>query len=219
MSGKQMTRLALALAATISALPTFGLCHPHVFISARFEAVAGHDGTLQELRNDWLFDEVFSSSIMFDFDKNGDFKLDADELNAVGETVRKSMSKYGYYTSLIHDGAKIAVKKPSAIHATYTDNLLQLRFTVTPAQPVPIKGKLIFGIYDPTLYTAIDFDKDADMKIVGAAFAKCAGKVVRPNPDQIIAQNQATLTSMFFNDPTGTNFSQLTATRLEATCP
>lgn len=214
-----MKQLALAFAAMASLAPTTGFCHPHVFISARFEAVAGPDGNLAELRNDWLFDEVFSSSILFDFDRNGDFQLDAGELKAVGETVRKSMAKYSYYTSLMHDGAKIQIDKPATIHVTYTDNLLQMRFSVKPGKTVPLKGKLIFGIYDPTLYTAVDFVKDADMKTVGAPFGRCSGKVVRPDPDQIIAQNQATLTSMFFNDPTGTNFSQLTATRLEVTCP
>lgn len=214
-----MRRFALALSAMVLALPTTALCHPHVFIAAHFEAVAGADGTLQELKNDWIFDEVFSASVLMDFDRNGDLQLSDGELKAVADTVRKSIAKYGYYTNLIHDGARIEVKRPSSVQATFTDGILQLKFSVKPSRPVPIKGKLIFGIYDPTLYTAIDFDKDGDMKLAGAAFSNCSAKVVRPNSDQIIAQNQATLTSMFFNDPTGTNFSQLTATRLEVTCP
>lgn len=201
------------------AAPVAGYCHPHVFIAARFQAVAGPDGKLVELRNDWLFDEVFSSSVLMDFDRNGDLQLDAGELKAVGETVRKSIAKYGYYTSIIHDGQKIAVKRPGAIQATFDDNILHLTFSLKPVQPIALKGKLVLGIYDPTLYTAIDFDKDDEMETVGSSFARCTRKVVRPSPDQIVAQNQATLTSMFFNDPMGTNYSQLTATRLEVTCP
>ena len=214
-----MKQLALALGAMLSLVPVTGMCHPHVFISARFEAVATADGTLAEMRNDWLFDEVFSSSVLLDFDKNEDFKLDAKELKAIGSTVRQSMKKYDYYTSLLHDGRKIPMGEPDVIHVTYTDGILGMTFALKPKKPIPLKGKLMFGIYDPTLYTAIDFVRDGDMKISGTSFAHCSGKVVRPNPDQIIAQNQATLTSMFFNDPTGTNFSQLTATRLEVTCP
>ena len=57
-----------------------------------------------------------------------------------------------------------------------------------------------------------------DMATTGASFGACKRKVVRPNPDQVIAQNQATLTTLFFNDPMGTNFSQLVATRLEVQC-
>ena len=46
----------------------------------------------------------------------------------------------------------------------------------------------------------------------------CVKKVVRPNPDDAIAQNQKTLTDAFFNDPTGTDFSKIFATKLELTC-
>lgn len=47
----------------------------------------------------------------------------------------------------------------------------------------------------------------------------CKSKVVRPNPDEAIAANQATLTDSFFNDPTGTNMSKIFATKLEIDCP
>jgi len=41
---------------------------------------------------------------------------------------------------------------------------------------------------------------------------------VRPDPDEIIAQNQSSLTDAFFNDPTGTDMTKLFATRLELQC-
>jgi ABC-type uncharacterized transport system substrate-binding protein len=41
---------------------------------------------------------------------------------------------------------------------------------------------------------------------------------VRPDPDDVISQNNASLTDAFFNDPTGTDMSKLFATRLELTC-
>jgi ABC-type uncharacterized transport system substrate-binding protein len=41
---------------------------------------------------------------------------------------------------------------------------------------------------------------------------------VRPDADQVIAENKQSLTDAFFNDPTGTNMSKLFATRLEITC-
>ena len=45
-----------------------------------------------------------------------------------------------------------------------------------------------FGVYDPTLYTAIDFAKDTDIVVEGKGFAACKHTVVRPDPDQVIAQ-------------------------------
>ena len=77
---------------------------------------------------------------------------------------------------------------------------------------------MTFGVYDPTLYTAIDFAKDEDMVVEGKSFEACTQKVVRPDPDQVIAQNQSNLTEAFFNDPAGTDMGKLFATRLEVTC-
>ena len=42
--------------------------------------------------------------------------------------------------------------------------------------------------------------------------------MIRPDPDDAIAQNQSTLTDAFFNDPTGTDLSKIFATKLELDC-
>lgn len=47
---------------------------------------------------------------------------------------------------------------------------------------------------------------------------RCKRKVIRPNPKEVMAENQAALTSMFFSDPQGTDYSLLVATRLEVQC-
>ncbi len=213
-----MKRSVLSLAAALSLTPIAAYAHPHIFIDAKFAVVAAPDGTISELRNVWQFDEVFSSSVLLDFDKNGDLKLDAAELKAVGRTVRESLAKYAYYTNVTRDGKAVAMAKPATIDVDYKDDALTLTFSLKPVEKTPLKGMLIFGIYDPTLYTAVDFSTDDDMATTGSAFPACKRKVVRPNPDEIIAQNQATLTTLFFNDPMGTDFSQLVATRLEVRC-
>ena len=208
---------AAALAAPL-AVPAPALAHPHIFAEARLEIVAGADGTVQELRNVWRFDEVFSSSVILDFDKNGDLKLDPHELAELGETIRTSLADYHYFSTVTLDGAQIGIKKPDVFHTTMQDKQLMLIFAVKPEKPVPLKGKLTFGIYDPTMYTAIDFPTDKDLVLKGAGFEKCQHKVVRPDPDYVISQNSASLTDAFFNDPTGTDMTKLFATRMEVTC-
>lgn len=200
------------------AVPAPALAHPHIFAEARLEIVAGADGTVQELRNVWRFDEVFSSSVILDFDKNGDLKLDPHELAELGETIRTSLADYHYFSTVTLDGAQIGIKKPDVFHTTMQDKQLMLIFAVKPEKPVPLKGKLTFGIYDPTMYTAIDFPTDKDLVLKGAGFEKCQHKVVRPDPDDVISQNSASLTDAFFNDPTGTDMTKLFATRMEVTC-
>jgi ABC-type uncharacterized transport system substrate-binding protein len=205
-----------ALAAAFTPLPA--LAHPHIFAEARLEIAGGADGNVEELQNVWRFDEVFSSSVLLDFDKNTDLKLDAKELAELGETMRTSLADYHYFTTITLNGAVIGITKPDAIHVSLQDNQLMVIFAVKPVKPVPLKGRLTFGIYDPSMYTSIDFPTDGDLIVKGAGFDKCQHKVVRPDPDEVLSQNSASLTDAFFNDPTGTDMTKLFATRMEVTC-
>ena len=212
-----MLKTFLPLTAIMLALPLAAHAHPHVFADARLEVVAGPDGNIQELHNVWRFDEVFSSSVLMDFDKNTNLVLDRPELEEIGRTVLASLQEFGYYTTLSHDGRKIGVAKPDVINVDYKDGQILMFFAVKPATPMPLKGKLTFGVYDPTLYASIDFPTDQDLVLMGD-FKGCKHAVVRPDPDTVIAENQSSLTNAFFDDPTGTDMSKLFATRMEVTC-
>ncbi len=212
-----MIKPFLLAAAALAAMPAVAFAHPHIFADARVEVVA-EAGQIKELRNVWRFDEVFSSSVVMDFDKNGNSTLDPDELDEVGKTVKKSLGDYNYYANLFDNNRPVKVNPPDAIRVAYQDGQLLMFFAVTPKEAMPLKGNLSIGIYDPTLYTAIDFATDDAMVTEGDDFKACKRAVVRPDPDEVIKQNQANLTQAFFNDPTGTNMSKLFATRLEVTC-
>ena len=199
-------------------MPTVASAHPHIFVDAKFEAVAGADGSLGELRDTWRFDEVFSSSVLLDFDKNENSTLDPAELTAVAKTVRNSLAQYNYYTNITINGKAVPLDKPETMHAAFENGALILSFTQKPTEKTPLKGLIVFGVYDSTLYTALDFASDADLKTSGEGFNRCARKVVRPDSKEILAENQAMLTTLFFNDPMGTDYSQIVATRLEVRC-
>jgi ABC-type uncharacterized transport system substrate-binding protein len=214
-----MKRYTLILAGSLCLAPAAAFAHPHIFVEARLEVVAAPDGTIKELHNIWRFDEVFSSSVLMDFDKNTNLKLDPDELTEVGKTVRDSLVDYDYYVNMSINGKVVKVDKPDVINVDYKDGQLLMFFAVKPAETMSLKGnRLSFGIYDPTLYTSIDFPTDGDIVTMGDAFKSCSQKIVRPNPDEVIAENKTTLTDAFFNDPTGTTMSKLFATRIDLQC-
>ena len=207
----------LPLATFVMLAPVAAIAHPHVFADARLEVVAGSDGTIQELHNVWRFDDVFSSQVLLDFDKNTNLVLDPPELEEIGKTVRSSLEEFGYYTTLTQDGKSIPVAKPDVINVDFKDGQVLMFFAIKPAASMPLKGKLTFGVYDPTLYASIDFPSDQDLVLMGD-FKACKHAVVRPDADEVIAENQSSLTDAFFNDPTGTDMSKLFATRMEVTC-
>lgn len=213
-----MNRTGLFFAAALIALPLPAFAHPHIFVEARLEIVADAQGNISELRNVWRFDEMFSASVLLDFDKNTDLTIDQAEADDVGKVVMDSLSEYSYYTFVTADGKPVKVAKPDVIHVAFKDNQILMFFSLKPETATPLKGRMTFGVWDPTMYTAVDFSSDDEIVTQGDAFSACKRAVVRPDPDEVLAQNQSTLTDAFFNDPSGTDMSKMFATRLEITC-
>lgn len=192
--------------------------HPHVFAEARLDVVLGPDHqTVTALRHLWRFDELFSSTVLMEFDKNADLKLDDDELKDVSDTIFSSLAEYDYFQLVTADGKDVKMNAPAQLMANFDNGQLIVLFESAPATPIRLTGTVDFGVYDPTFYTAIDFTEDANMAVDGLP-TTCSRQVIRPDPDTAIAQNQKTLTDAFFNDPTGTDFSKIFATKLELTC-
>ncbi|MCR4265003.1 DUF1007 family protein [Nitratireductor sp. ZSWI3] len=204
-------------AAVLAAFAGPALSHPHVFAEARLDVTVDESGNVATLHHVWRFDDLFSSTVLVEFDKNKDMKLDADELNDVSETVYASLADYGYFQIVTHNGKDVAMQAPERLIADFVDNQLIILFESKPEKPLPLEGTVDFGVYDPTFYTAIDFTED-EYLAVKAMPASCKRSVVRPDADEAIAQNQDMLTDAFFNDPTGNDMSKIFATRLELNC-
>ena len=204
--------LTVLLASTVPAS-----VHPHVFAEARLDVVVNPDQTVKSLRHLWRFDDLFSSTVLVEFDTNSDLKLDDTELQEVSKTVYGSLAEYNYFQIVSADGKDVAMKPPAALMANYENDQLIILFESEPKDTLALKGKVDFGIYDPTFYTAIDYTEDESMAVRDLP-ANCTRAVIRPDPDEAISQNQASLTDEFFTDPTGTDLSKIFATKLELTC-
>jgi ABC-type uncharacterized transport system substrate-binding protein len=210
------TMLASASAALLASTGP-ALVHPHVFAEARLDVMVNPDKSVKSLRHLWRFDEVFSSTVLMEFDKNSDLKLDDAELQEVANTVYASLAEYRYFQVVTANGKDVAMKPPAQLMANYENEQLIILFESEPKNPLKLVGKIDFGVYDPSFYTAIDFTKDEHMAVDGMP-SDCTRAVIRPDPDTAIAQNRASLTDAFFNDPTGTNLSKIFATKLELNC-
>jgi len=208
---------AIAMFAAVLA-PVSVSAHPHVFAEARLEIDTSADGQVRELRHVWRFDEVFSSSVILDFDENADLQLDAGERAKISDMVTQSLAEFDYYTNLTVNGRDVAISLPEAIKVDYQDGQLLMFFAVVPQEKLALGGKISVGVFDPTMYAALDFINDEDMAVTGDSASRCARTVVRPDADEIIAQNQASLTEAFFETTTNSDLSKLFATRLELEC-
>jgi len=201
----------------LAAIPQKAFVHPHVFAEATLEVSVTSDRTVSSLGHVWRFDDLFSSTVLMEFDKNKDLVLDDAELEEVASTVHDSLADFDYFQIVTADGKDVTMRAPDRLIATYDNEQLVIMFESQPAQPLKLAGKIDFGVYDPTFYTAIDFTED-DMMMVKDLPSGCSRAVIRPDPDEALAQNQQTLTEAFFNDPAGTDYSKIFATKLELDC-
>lgn len=192
--------------------------HPHVFAQANLELLSNDAGGLEEIRHVWRFDEFFSASVLIDFDANSNLKLDPEELEEIGQVVHKSLAEFGYYTELVVDGQSVAMAAPDMIIADYVDDQLLMFFAMAPAHPLKLEGKISVGVFDPTFYASIDFLNDTDLSFTGPHKNQCEKAVIRPDPDEVLTQNQGSLTDAFYDDEENNDISKLFATRLEVTC-
>ncbi len=206
-----MTGLALLLPGAAA------FAHPHVFAEARLEVGIDGERNVEWLRHVWRFDDLFSSTVLFEFDMNKDLKLDAAELETVGSVVHESLSEFNYFQMVTRGGRNVDMQAPERLMASFEDNVLVIAFETRPKEALTIDAPVDLGVYDPTFYTAIDFYEDSMMTVAGKP-DDCTAKVVRPDPDEALAMNQQSLTDAFFDEPGGVDYSQLFATRLELRC-
>lgn len=212
-----LNRLAL-ITAGFAALPAIAFAHPHIYAEARMDIIESDSGTVSEVRNLWRFDDMFSASVVMDFDNNSNLTLDDNELSEIGATVLESLAEFDYYTYVTVDGKNVQMEKPDKIHVTYDNQQVIMFFSIKPKTELAINGTLSFGAWDPTLYTALDFANDMDLTTEGSKISMCKRTVVRPDADEVMEQNQDKLTESFFEDPTSNDLSKLFATRLELSC-
>ena len=216
---KSPATLALrsVLCAGMAALATPALTHPHVFAEASLEVTVDAGGNVQALRHLWRFDDLFSSTVLLEFDKDSDLDLDVEELELVADVIHESLAEFGYFQFVTLDGREIKMQPPERMIADFQDSQLIVLFESSPVEPFHLTGTAGFGVYDPTFYTAIDFYDDANLSVATLP-ASCERKVVRPDPDEAIAMNQDALTDAFLDDADNNDMSKLFATRLELTC-
>jgi ABC-type uncharacterized transport system substrate-binding protein len=207
--------LALAMA-VLSCAATAAAAHPHVFAETKTEVV-GNAGRLEALRHVWRFDEFFSSTVQLEFDKDGDNKLSEPELAAIAATIKKSTAEFNYFQNVYDNGREVQMAVPGEMTIGFEGPSMILVFESKPSREVDLKGNLTFGIFDETFYTSLDFINDTDLSEQGFPEG-CSFKIVRPDPDEAIKQNEGTLTEQFFAESAQNDLSKMFATRLEAKC-
>jgi len=142
-------------------LPLSAIAHPHVFINASVKLEADKQGNLTSIHLEWLFDPVFSSDLMTQFDANKNKALETAEYDAMGRSVLPNLKEFSYFTHLRQDGKVIKVK-PEQFKAAFTDKRIRFKMVMQPESAVTLKGKKTFlSLYDDSYYVDVALVKES----------------------------------------------------------
>lgn len=190
-------RLCLAIIAAslagLFAMPAIG--HPHVLISVRTRVILADDGTIAELRHAWTFDEAFSSFATQGLDKNGNGRLDREELVELAKINVESLNEYGYFSYLKHGKVNAEFGAVKDYWLDHDGKSLVLNFTLPVLAKSPPVREAKLEVYDPSYFVAFDFAKEDPVKVEGGKLV-CAANVAPPKPS--VAQRLSQLGETFF---------------------
>ncbi|CAM5763698.1 ABC transporter substrate-binding protein [Labrys miyagiensis] len=179
------TLLLCCLAGTANA-------HPHVFVTSVSEVVYDDQGRVTGVKQNWTFDEAFSSYATQGMQQSADGSYTREALAPLAETNVENLKDFGYFTFAKLGGKELLFRPPVDYYLSYANNVLTLHFLLPLSSPQKQGQKaLAIQIYDPTYYVAFDLAEQNPVSIAGAPQG-CALNVIRPKPPSD-SQKQAAL--------------------------
>ena len=191
--------------------------HPHVWVDATSTVLFDRTGLVSGIRNDWVFDEMYSAFAVQGLEKDGKLASRAD-LAALAKTNVESLADFGYFTFAKAGGHKVPFAKPiDYFLEERPDKRVVLHFTLPLAEPVKTGRAMSVQIYDPTYF--VDFELSAnDPVALRDAPAGCSTSVLGANP--LVLADGKQLAKAFDTGLTPSDdFALKMASRIIVACP
>lgn len=191
--------------------------HPHVWVSAKTEVVFDAKGTIEAIRNTWVFDEMYSAFVTEGQAKGGKL-LTRDDLAPLAKSNVEDLASFGYFTFAKAAKAKVEFDTPTEVSLEEReDKRVVLRFTLPLKTPASAGKAFSFQVYDPTYFVAFELERQDPVLLV-AAPKGCSANVLGAKP--LEASETKLLTEAFFSGLSpGADFGIKLASRVIVACP
>ncbi|MBU2591221.1 MAG: DUF1007 family protein [Nitrospinota bacterium] len=159
MTKKIIIRLTILLTFLVP-LCEHALAHPHVFIEQKIEIIFGKQG-IEGFNINWQFDEMFTSMIIGDYDKNSNGILEENEVIQIEKEAFSNLSDFSYFTFIKIDGKVFKIKSIKNFSVSLNNNKLVYNFFI-PCSVTATNDfqHIIIDSYDPSYYSTIIFDNN-----------------------------------------------------------
>jgi ABC-type uncharacterized transport system substrate-binding protein len=145
-----MKKPYLALIAFL--IPCSLLSHPHVFIDYTVNFVFDQNG-LTGIEAKWIFDEMYSSMLIQDYDVDKDGRFSNSEIITTKQDAFSNLENYNYFVYITIDSKCFEVKSVENFFVDVRDNRVIYRFFIPCVVPTTLSYKKIeICMYDETYY-------------------------------------------------------------------
>jgi ABC-type uncharacterized transport system substrate-binding protein len=163
--------LALAFLVVFEAWPA--QAHPHVWIDANVTFVF-EQKAVTGVRLEWTFDEIFSTLVIREHDKNRNQKFEEAEVESVRREAFVATREYSYFTHITVAGSKVAIAEAKDFKAEIVKGKLVYRFTLPlPASVDPAERAITVKAYDESFYVDIGLDSGDPVRFAGMPQGLC----------------------------------------------
>ncbi len=206
---------ALAVATCLAGAPAHA--HPHVWVDATSSVLFDKAGLVAGIRNEWVFDEMYSAFAVQGLEKEGKLATKGD-LEPLAKTNVESLADYDYFTYAKAGGRKVKFAKPIDYWLEERqDKRVVLHFTLPLAEPTKTGRAMSFQIYDPTYFVDFELAAKNPVTLVDAP-SGCSDSVLGANP--LLVSDGKQLAKAFDTGLTPSDdFALKMASRIILACP
>ena len=124
-----------------------------MFAEAKLNVEIDATGKVSKLSHMWRFDEIFSETVMFEFDKDADGKISAAEQAEVSKTIVESIGEYNYFEAVLSDGKEVKMAKPADLIAAFDGKTLVVSYSNAPVEPAECDWQGFLSAFMIRLFT------------------------------------------------------------------
>jgi ABC-type uncharacterized transport system substrate-binding protein len=209
-------RVILA-AGFVAVFAPMAAAHPHVWVTARAQAVFNAKGEITAIRHTWTFDEMYSAFETEGQGKDGQL-MTREELAPLAKSNVESLAEFDYFTFAKVAGKNVEFGPPEEYSLEQQkDKRVVLRFTLPLKTPASTSKAFSFQVYDPTYFVAFEMENENAVSMAGAQKG-CSVNVLGAKPLAETDTNK--LSESFFSGLSpGTDFGIKLASRVIVACP
>lgn len=154
--------------------------HPHVFIEQSLRLDFEESG-LRSLAFAWEFDELFSSPLILDYDRDRDGRFGPEETRALKAGAFDNLSKFHWFISVQEGGKALPLGSPRNFSAEIKGNRLVYRFDIPMVLSWAATGsrRISILVYDESYFVAYSLPTALSTTFRGPVEARTGGEVIK----------------------------------------